>query len=67
MNPVNFKFEDLKSYQKAIVFIDTTCKVSARFLNQESFKLVAPFKRLLRIVLQLPIIKITFLMPKISN
>lgn len=67
MNQINFKFEDLKTFQKAIVFIDATCKVSARFLKEENFRLTSQFRRFLRIVLQLSKIKITSLMPKISN
>ena len=40
-----FTFEDLKIYQKALVFIDEVYKVSSNFPQSERFSLTSQFQR----------------------
>ena len=45
MKEIKFKFEDLKVYQKALDFIDTTYKSTESFPNTENFGLTSQFRR----------------------
>ena len=45
MEDIKFKFEDLKLYQKALDFIDTTYKITKDFPKNENFSLTSQFRR----------------------
>jgi len=45
MKEIKFKFEDLKLYQKALDFVDTTCKITEDFPNNENFGLTSQYRR----------------------
>ncbi|WP_036841282.1 four helix bundle protein [Polaribacter sp. Hel_I_88] len=45
MKEIKFKFEDLKLYQKALDFVDSTYKVTENFPSNENFSLTSQFRR----------------------
>jgi four helix bundle protein len=45
MNDITFKFEDLKVYQKALDFIDSTYKLTNSFPKNEDYALCSQFRR----------------------
>jgi len=44
MKEIKFKFEDLKLYQKALNFVDSTYKVTEGFPSNENFSLTSQFR-----------------------
>jgi four helix bundle protein len=45
MKKLKFTFEDLKLYQKALYFVDTTYKITEDFPNNENFGLTSQYRR----------------------
>lgn len=45
MKNLKFKFEDLKVYQKSILFIDNVYEVTSRFPKEENYRLTSQFIR----------------------
>jgi len=45
MKDIKFKFEDLKVYQKALDFIDSTYSIAEKFPKNENYALSSQFKR----------------------
>lgn len=45
MKDIKFKFEDLKVYQKALDFIDSTYSITEKFPKNENYALSSQFKR----------------------
>lgn len=45
MEEIKFKFEDLKVYKKAIVFIDYVYEITNKFPKEETFRLTSQFIR----------------------
>lgn len=45
MRNIKFKFEDLKVYQKSIIFIDKVYVITSKFPKEESYRLTSQFVR----------------------
>jgi four helix bundle protein len=45
MSAIKFKFEDLKVYQKSIIFIDKVYVITSKFPKEESYRLTSQFVR----------------------